>query len=102
MEEAPEGTETTQRDGLERREDISGQEGCRVDSLEKSMTGMEGRGCTAETGNGREARAEGQERASATTFWKSGKWTRLLFNSEMEDNCRCCRADQGREILNKD
>ena len=39
MEEAPEGMETTQREGLERSKDVSGQEGCRAESLEKSMGG---------------------------------------------------------------
>ena len=28
---------------------------------------------------------EDQERASATTFQKPGRWTRLLVNSEMKD-----------------
>ena len=89
---------------MERREDVSGQEGCRVESLEKSTAGTEERGWTGETGNGEEARGgkeEGQERSSATLFVESG-WTGLLVNYEMKDHCRCCWVDQGRETLNKD
>ena len=76
-EEAPEGTETTRREGLDRRDNVSRQESFIVESLEKSMGGIGGRGWMAETGNGREARGgsgEGRERASATTFWEPGKW----------------------------
>ena len=32
---------------------------------------------------------EGQERASVTTFWEPGRWTRLLVNSKMNDRCLC-------------
>ena len=71
MEEAPEGTETKWREGLERREDVSGQEGCMAESSEKSMGRTEGRGWMAKTGKGGGARGgegEGQETTSATTF----------------------------------
>ena len=44
MDEALEGMETTQREGLERREDVSGQEHCMTESLEKSKVGTGGRG----------------------------------------------------------
>ena len=81
MEEALEGMETTRREGLEWTEEVSGQEGCRVESLA-------GKGWTAETGNGGYGR-EGQERASATTFWEPGRWTMLLVNSKMKDRCLC-------------
>ena len=42
-EEAPEGTETTCREGLKRRGEVSGQEGCRAESSEKSRAGEGGR-----------------------------------------------------------
>ena len=41
-EEASEGKEATQREGLERRKDVSGQECCMAESLEKSMGGTRG------------------------------------------------------------
>ena len=89
-EEALEGTETTQRKRLERRDNLFGQVGCMVESSEKSMEGTGGRGWTEEAGNGGEARGgngEGWEKASATTFWEPGRRTRLLVNSERKDNC---------------
>ena len=64
------------REGLERREYLSGQEGCRAENLEKSRAVDAGRGWMAETGNGGEARGDsgkGRERASATTFWEPGR-----------------------------
>ena len=69
MEEAPEGTETTWRERFERSEDLSGQEGCRAESLQKSTVGTEGSGWMAETGNGGEARPKDWVRASVTMFW---------------------------------
>ena len=51
MEEDREGTETTQSEGLERREEVSGQEGCRAESSEKSIGREAGSGWTAATGN---------------------------------------------------
>ena len=74
MEEAPEGTETKWREGLERREDVSGQEGCMLESLKKSMV-AEGRGWRADTDNSGGARG-GIERA--------GK-EHLPQHSEMEE-----------------
>ena len=100
MEEDPEGTETTQREGLERREEVSGQESCRAESSEKSTGREAGRGWTAEIGNSG-ADGEGWERSSATPFWEPGRWTRLLVNSKMKDSCLCWRADQGGETLNR-
>ena len=41
-----------------------------------------GEGWKAETGNNGDCR-EGQERASATTFWEPGRWRMLLVNSKM-------------------
>ena len=48
---SPEGIETTQREGLLRRAEVSGQDCCKEDSLEKSPGEAEGREHTAETGN---------------------------------------------------
>ena len=89
--EALEGTETTWREELEQREEVSGQEGCKAESSEKSMGGEVRRGWTAETGNGRNGGegGEGRERASATMFWEPGRWIRLPVNSEMKNSCLC-------------
>ena len=56
MEEALEGMETTRREGLESKEDFSGQEGYRAENLANSMVGDAESGWTVESGNGREAR----------------------------------------------
>ena len=56
---------------MDRSEDVSRHEGCRLENLEKSIGGAEGRGWRVETGNGGGARGgdrEGQERVSASTF----------------------------------
>ena len=52
MEDSPEGTEITWREGLLKRAVVSGQDGCKEKSSEKSKGKAEGRDCTAETGNG--------------------------------------------------
>ena len=70
------------------------------ESLEKSTGREAGRGWMAETGKGGDG-GEGQERASATTFWDPGRWMRLLVNSEIKNSYLCCGADQGGETLNK-
>ena len=69
MEEALEGMETTRREGLDWREEVSGQDGCRA-------------------GNSKDSE-EGWEKASVTIFWEPWKWTRLLVNSKMTDRCLC-------------
>ena len=63
MEMAPEGTETVWREGLERSEDLSGQEGCEFGKINgrsrrKRLDGQGTRGGSRES----------QERVSATTF----------------------------------
>ena len=69
IEDSPESTETTQREGLLKRAAVSGQDCCKEDSLEKSTDEAEDRDCMAETGKGSAGRTgEGGERASATTF----------------------------------
>ena len=58
-EEALEGTETTQRKGLERRDTLFGQVGCMVESLENLWRGLE-----EEVGRRRQATAEKLEEAT--------------------------------------
>ena len=90
--------------GLERRDNISGQEGCMVESLEKSTGKPE-----EEVGKQRQATAEKLEEATEGALGESichnilgaREVDKVAGELERKDNCFCCWADQGGETMNK-
>ena len=87
MEDVWEGTETTEREGLDNMDWTEGHSDCRAGREEKSKSVVERSRETAEkTGTAKAevgTRLNRRERASATTFSKPGIWTISLVNSEM-------------------